>query len=186
MGDLNDDTPRRAQTQPRSTVGGIFQGFRVETKVLHLSLGKPLTDSVSADLLIISTDVRNSGAISILDGLVALFMGTAEVYLNENTGHRAFLDSEREWLHLARREDMWASSGRLVAILHPEDSHSLLILENTENGLHVDPQGRWQQEIGGQIGKLAAQWALANRPAKPPKRSGWKEPRNTGWSDGFI
>ena len=176
MGDLNDDTPRRTLTLPQSTVGGTFQGFRLTWRIRENPLSE--FDEPFVYRLMLEADLRsdrhNSAEVELLNKLGTLIVGhnaEVEAVLDHPVCY-VYLHSDCIWGHLATNQD--GDRTDMVFVQHWEDRHSLLILENTETGLRVVPQGRWQTEIGGQIGKLAAQWALANKSAKPPKRSGWK------------
>lgn len=171
MSDANEDMPNQASNSP-STAEGTFAGLRIETQVRHLPLGKSLTETVRPDLLIISADLRNHGEISMLEKLIELITGSKQIHRSEGNKHVAYLDDQREWLHLARQKDMWSSSDRLVAVVHPDDSHSLLILENTKYGLRLDPQGKWS-EIDDELVELTVEWALANIPSPLGKTLGW-------------
>ncbi len=73
----------------------------------------------------------------------------------------------------------WAPIGRFFFILHPDDPYSCLILENTDADLKITLQGRWQQGIGEEIAKLAAEWELANMSATKPA---YEDPPNVAGS----
>lgn len=154
----------------RSTVGGTFMGVRLKWLIRTNPLGDFTEPFVYR--LRIETDHHDNGAEGLLSKLGALITGHDLDILREHPVCFIFLHSDCTWAHIAGNQE--GNRTDMVFIMHRDDPYSLLILENTDRGLKVIPQGSWQA-VGGEIGKLAATWGLLNRPL-------YEDPANTAGS----
>jgi hypothetical protein len=173
LGGESTGTQRRTH-ENTSAVGGTFRGFLV---TFYLDGSSNRTGNTGYfSLVAVAKGLGEGDHLRQLVMLITKNDNEIELDFDGLSYEVEIGDDTCRWFHRVRTADRIFD--KTVHICHPNDPHSLLILENTAQGLRVIPQGRWQ-EIGGQIGKLAAKWALANEPAVPLKHSGYKEPRTT-------